>query len=128
MSAYIVEYETIQKIVAFGMRQEYGSTPYYYWRRKTRYMEADRIGSVLLKENTRSVNHRYEEHTPADKYTHRPLRRAITPVEVIKACNCLDYQSCETKGWKRSEAYAILNAIRERAIRELPGYEQAEWG
>ncbi len=131
MSAYLVEYETIQKIVQFGSRAQYHATPTYYFNGRANYMgysEADKIGSILWAENNRSVNHRYTESNETPGYQHQPLMRPSTPVEIIKACNCLNYQSCETADWDQTEAHAILDAIRERAIRELPGYDEAEWG
>jgi hypothetical protein len=46
---------------------------------------------------------------------------------VIKAADCLDYQSCEHPEWDKSEAKQLLDAIRAAAISKLPGYEEAEW-
>ncbi len=53
--------------------------------------------------------------------------RHYLPVEIIKACDCYDYQSCETPDWKDTEAYAIMQMLRKRAIYSLPGYEEAAW-
>ena len=49
-------------------------------------------------------------------------------VQVFKSIKCLEYQSCEYDGWEKSEAHAILEAIKNEAIKALPGYEEAEWG
>ena len=35
--------------------------------------------------------------------------------------------SAETDNWKETEAYAIYDALKETAIRNLPGYEDARW-
>ncbi len=51
----------------------------------------------------------------------------IDPVQTLKACNCYDYQSCEARDWEESEAYAYIQALKEAAIRVLPGYDDAEW-
>ena len=51
-----------------------------------------------------------------------------TPVEIIKLCDCYDYQSCETRDWETTEAFAICAALRAAAIDSLPGYEDAPWG
>ncbi len=51
-----------------------------------------------------------------------------SPVEIIKAAQCFDYQACETDDWKESVACKIIQHIEGTAIRMLPGYEQAPWG
>ncbi|HKS21852.1 MAG TPA: hypothetical protein VJZ76_03555 [Thermoanaerobaculia bacterium] len=53
---------------------------------------------------------------------------AFSPVELLKAIDCYEYQSCEYAGWPRSEARALCAALRHRLIRELPGYHAAPWG
>lgn len=52
----------------------------------------------------------------------------LPPVAVLKACDCLEYQSSEVDDWYTSDAKLLLDAIRERAVRMLPGYESAHWG
>ena len=49
-------------------------------------------------------------------------------MEILKSCDCLDYQSCEFDEWHDSTAYKILNGIRATAIKKLPGYDSAMWG
>ena len=50
------------------------------------------------------------------------------PVVILKLCANLDYQSCETPDWKTTKARALLEQIKDEAIRQLPGYEDAPWG
>lgn len=50
---------------------------------------------------------------------------AVPPVLVLKAVDCLEYQSCEHAGWDGCEAQRLLNAVRGNAIAELPGYDAA---
>lgn len=130
MSAFVVSHNHINALVAFAIRQEYGGRPSYYFKGERCFYEPESwIGQVLLDENIRSVNHRYEEQTPPEPYKfYWPVFKAvISPLQAIKACACLDYQSCETPDWQDTRAYAILQDIRERAIRELPGYDEAHW-
>jgi hypothetical protein len=102
--------------------------------------DPNRIGQSLWSENILSLNARYpgfcHEMEEADaenyQYTHHSLPRCApyaTPaaLQVIKACSCLAYQSCEHKEWEASEANAILDAIISYAIHKVPGYEEAEW-
>ena len=52
---------------------------------------------------------------------------SLRPIDVIKACHCQEYQSCEHDGWETSTAKAIVDAIEGAASRALPGYDDAPW-
>lgn len=52
----------------------------------------------------------------------------IEPVQVLKCIDFFEYQSNERPEWRDSEAKAFCDALRRRAIRALPGYDEAEWG
>ena len=85
---------------------------------------------MLLKENYRSVNHRYDEGPTAeiqDPYVFSRLLVRIDPVAVLRAISVLEYQSCEHPGWEGSEAQAFCRALQGRAISHLPGYDEADW-
>ena len=128
MSAFLVSKQHIDALVAFATRLEYGSIPtYYYHKGSCPFEPASYIGQILWDENNRSVNERYDTNDLPQPYKFAYGTKVLPPVQIIKACNCLDYQSCETPDWKDTRAFAILDAIRERAIRELPGYEEAQW-
>ena len=87
---------------------------------------------LLAAENARSVNYRYRttdapvevSMREIDQYHMHPL----SPVALLKAINCLDYQSCETDDWATTPARKLLNRIEAIAVRALPGYEAAPWG
>jgi hypothetical protein len=91
---------------------------------------ASKIGQLLADENAVSVGYRYADPTTqAVVYgNHHHPARVYSAVEVIKSCNCYEYQSCEHPGWGKSLAKLLVDAIRTRAINNLPGYEEAEWG
>jgi len=85
---------------------------------------------MLLRENHRSVQHRYDEGPKAvlaDPYAFKRYRGKLDPIQVLKAVSCLEYQSCEGPEWGRSEAFAFLRTLEGWAIHALPGYEEAEW-
>ena len=89
--------------------------------------EADKAGSMLWTENSKSVNFRYSEHHPAKLY--RFERTPVpAPVVVLKSIACLGYQSCEHKGWTKSEARKFLSTLQSHAIASLDGYDDAPWG
>lgn len=54
--------------------------------------------------------------------------KVLTAVEVLKACDCYDYQSCETDDYHETTAAKLVDRIRKSAIGKLPGYEDAPWG
>ena len=136
MSAYIVSHSLIDAVLTIAVHENgsYGGPRY----RKTKDSSveitegnATEIGRVLLAENERSVMHRYPGGTLDDmpgkigersaNYYFKP--RKAEPVAVLKALDCLDYQSCETDDWQESEAFRVVAAIRDHAISRLPGYE-----
>ena len=132
MSAFIVGNKHINVMLkAANMSQYPGDGLRYYWNGNTyplcggqAQLEA---GQKLVDENYRSVNHRYDEQVETEPFSLMVLHQQFTPVEIIKACDCYRYQSCETPDWTETEAYAIMTALRERAIHRLAGYDEAEW-
>jgi hypothetical protein len=74
------------------------------------------------------VNHRYHEKTPCPTYSFKRNVTPLTPVELLKAVDCLEYQSCEHEGWNKSEAKKECERLRAIATRNLPGYNEAPWG
>ena len=128
MSAYIVGNIHISAMLQAATTRNAGYCGGYYWNGEARDFSGhiQEIGQKLVDENYRSVNCRYDENAPPDIFCNAPLR-AYTVVEVIKACQCYEYQSCETEDWEETEAYAIVQALGARAIRMLPGYDAAQW-
>jgi hypothetical protein len=88
---------------------------------------AGRVGAMLLAQNRRSVEHRYDEQEREQPYLFIPLPGAPDPVIVLKAIACYRCQSCEHPGWAGSEAAAFCEALQQRAIVCLPGYAAAPW-
>jgi hypothetical protein len=54
---------------------------------------AGRVGAMLLAENRRSVDHRYDEQKLAEPYLFTRLTGTPDPVVVLKVINCHEYQS-----------------------------------
>lgn len=146
MSAFVVAREHIAYLVNAAFRRRQGETLYYHWDGNNHQCQpgdrdaAERVAQVLWAENLGSVAHRY----PGDKRSELPgmvqdaqagfeYGRHVWDhqepnwVQVLKACDCYAYQSCEHPGWEGSETRAIIEAIRSKAIRSLPGYEEAAW-
>jgi hypothetical protein len=137
MSAFIVDNRHIDAIVTYAIakRVRYfnpGNSPREKWIEITA-RNAEEIGRILLDENVRSVAHRYSNRINDDErnasaiYAYRPFPTPLAAVEFIKACKCLEYQSCETDDWETTLAYRILRACIDSASSDLRGYERAPW-
>jgi len=77
--------------------------------------ELTRIGNTLVKANYKSVNARYNESGKAPKYTFKSVK-LHTPIEIFRACHCLEYQSSDYDGWNRSKAKRLLIKIKDYII------------
>lgn len=123
MSAEIVSNQHITALLSGVFNRYRGDSASYRWNDETRSLLTDkqRLGQVLLDQNYRSVNSRYGENN-SGRYTYESPGRPFSPVEIIRLCDGYTYQSCETGDLDETEAGAIIQAIRERAIKALPGY------
>lgn len=90
----------------------------------------DFLGQLLVDENVRSVSYRYDGLDdlpgPVTEYWRNPYDYedplyTLTPGEVFAAIDCLDYQSCEHDEWRKSEAFAFLETLRNAYCRKLSG-------
>ncbi|MDN5934193.1 MAG: hypothetical protein L0I24_24500 [Pseudonocardia sp.] len=73
---------------------------------------ADLIGTMLWDENYRSVNYRYTESEPTPDYRAELVDADLSPVAVLKAIDCYEYQSCESPDWGQTRAHAYVTALR----------------
>lgn len=122
MSAYIVSNYHINALITWAVAHEV-----YFYERKHKerisinMLNADSIAAELYSENVRSVNTRYGERTKRKGFvfSRAPSALRLSAKDIVRACDCLDYQSCETDDWTRTKAHAALTAIREAAINQL---------
>jgi hypothetical protein len=128
MSAFIVSNKHINAIVSWSAANNYGRRP--------SLEECHDAGRMLMAENCKSVGYRYA-HIPGmvqecadalEGYAFKPDTTKRSAVEIIKACECLAYQSSEHDEWESSEAKRLLDTVKDRAIDKLPGYDAAPWG
>lgn len=142
MSAYICNPSHIAYVAVWATGFDSFSTP------ASRVEKARKAAEVLARENIRSVAYRYpndkdgERPGPcltdkqivdlsvlwADHYAkHRHL--VNEPVQAIKLCHTLDYQSCECPDYQQSAAARVIRQAQYTASSRLVGYDQArtEW-
>ena len=144
MSAFIVSHDHIDALLSFASKRDsYGSVSYYVKETGAHVsiteQNATEIGRILLTENERSIYARYPDCKPGDdrkpgaigedaagyNFKPWPIHSPLLAVSILKACSCFDYQACETDDYDDSLAATIIDAIRNRAIRRLPGYDDA---
>ena len=146
MSAYVVDRNHIRFLVAAALTG--GTRDALSWwseaeaarfpaRRNLGDVDEHELGRILWAENVKSVNCRpdvfrrlYGEETPEPAY-HHPAAVGwleFDPAQVLKSCDCYEYQACEHEAWPDSEARAIIDALRRKFVRQLQGYDAAEWG
>ena len=128
MSAYLVSHYTIGAMVKYYLQ---GREKPYWQSHQASDADAPAMMALLADENARSVNARYVGHPAQAAVTFNErlsFYADLSEVQVLKACACYTYQACETDDWERTEARELVTAIEHKAIRRLPGYEDAEWG
>lgn len=133
MSAFIVSNTHINALLSYAIDKQVT-----YWNEKagertriTRH-NAEEVGRILMDENVRSVCARYrdagnDEKSAGADYSFQYFSTPLTAAEVIKACQCLEYQSCETDDYDASLAWRITQDIKNHACHHVPGYDAAPW-
>jgi len=117
---------------------EYDGSEWYATHHKSLTREtADETGRMLWWENLRSVGYRYPDGelpgpvglTAEEVHGYRfaPLHGYPEPVAVLSLLAGYEYQACEHPDWRASEARRFCDALRDRTIRRLPGYDDAPW-
>jgi hypothetical protein len=140
MSAYLLNDQTFGILAKFAIDND---TTKYGELYGSDLGTVEKVLSELVGANLKSLSTRYPD-TKADPALDFAgvqkdifLRRCnveasrdwhVSPFEILKSCDCLDYQSCEFDEWTKSTAYKILASIRSSAYRKLDGYEGAQWG
>ncbi len=130
MSAYIVEHETIQRILN-------GLNARNFWPPEFNLRPVEKgLGQALLDLNVLSVEERYGKGE-AKKFG-VPLRfvpvaseGSQDDIQFLKTLKCYLYQSCEGRA-EGTPLFSYLNDVRrqleESIISDLPEYVTATWG
>lgn len=149
MSAYVSSPESFGLLAAYAILNKCGVSDWCFSRKSHDIDDVQRIAKGLARENIRSVAHLYPNDADGSRpgpclldaeieeaaaiyaahfLTNTHLVRKVTPIQIIKVAQCVNYQSCETEDWKDTKAYCQLDWITSEALRHLPGYEDADWG
>lgn len=125
MSAFIVSDFHINTLINWAVQHDVQ----VYWDKSWEQISVDpaRFAGALYATNVESVNRWRGQDTLLYGFEYRPFVTKVSSIQILKAIDCLDYQSCDLKEWKTTFAYAVLEAIKVKAISSLPGYDEAKW-
>lgn len=138
MSAYVCDPEHIGRLAAFLVATD-----------PARYDDDDAqaVALTLARQNEKSVRIRYPDseglpgpvppkgenftfwyRARCSQASRRTWdRRELSPVDVLGMVRCYEYQTCEDLEWIGSEAWRLIDAIRNYAIAKLDGFDAAPW-
>lgn len=131
MSAYLCSNKHISTLVRAAIPgSARGRFAFYTLDGQRRELDRRALGTLLYEQNVRSLVARYGDNAPAEfgadgfrmEMVHYP-----SPLDTLKLCNGYAYQACETDDWKRTDACAAIDAIKDAATHKLPGYDDAPW-
>lgn len=127
MSAFVVNHSHIDVLVEYFLNNSlYNGRAWDFDA-----MNPDEVGYILLRENIRSVNYRYKEHSRFTVYNYKKPYNTYSNFDIYNAVRCLSYQSCERKDWIKSNAYDITDRIEKDVLRKIlkshPDYDTLVW-
>lgn len=140
MSSFLVEVETIRRIVDFMDRQQYSDNIHTTsFKRLFKdnnlptndegYLDLDQVGTALMDLNRQAVDYRYDETNQVQVYKHEDLKSS--DLQVLKSLHCLMYQ-CSEGDIDKKPLYKFLvqldRLLMSKVINELPEYNKAVWG
>lgn len=142
MSAFIVDYKTIDNILSIRLNHSF-LTNYCYFKSEFEsviekyndfniYDDLEELGKEFLKLNIDSVNYRYrdnEDYSWADSYKFNYVNCSLA--QTIKSIQCLMYQSCEIENYKENKTYQKLERLKQILLNAFlyinEDYKKAEW-
>ena len=85
------------------------------------------MAEMLLKQNIISVSYLYKTDQPDDeKIKYKNLLLDYSAIDILRICECYDYQACETPDYESTYAASIIRAIRTAAILSLPEWDKSK--
>lgn len=131
MSSYVVEDQTINRVLGFLCFDQYRSTVAHRLRELGLDAEDDLrpLGLAMMKLNCKATGVRYGEKCQA-AYAYK--LETATRIQAIKALSCWLYQCAEGTIPARSKLYRVMKSYRDelamQVVRSQPEYDQSAWG
>ena len=149
MSAYLVEPQHITKIVKWASNQQQGGVSHCYNLITKEQIDCDpkQMVMTLAKANIDSLVARYDDEPNKhqrifqdclDILQYSTDGASVSLLTGVGSCDlkaddiynmvrCLEYQSCEVDNWVETDAYWLLNAIRDMAGSKLSKDAKVSW-
>ena len=150
MSAYLVEPQHMTEIVKWASNPQQGNLSHVYNQitKKEIDCDAESLIEILSLANIQSLVARYGEQAEVEyegyvdkcksilKYsTDGASVSLLTGVgscdlkaeDIYNMVRCLEYQSCEVNDWVHTDAYWLLNAIRDMAGSKMSEDANVPW-
>lgn len=80
-----------------------------------------RVGAILRDCNNASMDARYHDE-PVGYLPKTFDVSQLSAINIVSACDCLAYQSCEYDGWETSDGKKMVDQIKDSATMLVPGY------
>jgi hypothetical protein len=139
MSAYIVEPETINKVVTFlnAQSRDFSHVMHKSDYDLTNFDDLQRLAEDLYLMNCDAVDGRYGKGTAANDEANKPTHTfrftpgGVEDIAAYKSAQCLLYQCSEADIPDRplyQLLYNLVHAIAHHIIRQTPEYNTAKWG
>lgn len=129
MSAFLVSNEHINALISYALDQGVSISP---------ANNPEQACRMLTEENIRSLRERYpgrdflqEWEDEAKTYTFKKTKK-LPHTQIVKACDCYDYQACETDRYYDSDAAEFIKRVMNEAVTrggkaKGPIYNRMEW-
>lgn len=126
MSAYLCENYHISFLAKYAI--DHDST---YGMESMIGVGVEELAQKLYDANVRSIQSRYgdaDDMIEEFKFDSRVEFGQLSGIQVIKAAQCYNYQTCEYDGYTGSDIERIIFHIISTAAHDVYGYDEAEWG
>lgn len=135
MSAFVIDDKAMQRVVR-GFKKLHSDSPTYWSNKIAREipmneeMDWDLLGEKLFEMNVNAVNQRYGDNEKPNPFKFKePFNSPL--VWSLKAMQSLRYQ-CSEGNVPELPLYHLLDSacgsLAEKICRQLPEYENADWG
>lgn len=150
MSAYLVEPQHITEIVKWASNPQQGNLSHVYNQITKREIDCDAesLIEILSLANIESLVARYGEQAEVEYEGYEDKCKSILKYstdgasvslltgvgscdlkadDIYNMVRCLEYQSCEVDNWVETDAYWLLNAIRDMAGSKMSKDANVSW-
>lgn len=116
MSAFIVSDNTINAVLGFADKYDLDDFD---------CSDLSALGQLLVDENYRSVNYRYDESDTPHTFVY--ARYTVPTLTALQHLACIEYQLCEPKDWETTRAFRLCARLRKNMVDRLLSELGAEY-